>query len=115
MDIIVTIPDVNVDRVADAIGNSPGSFGEEVTADNLAAVLTDRWNAEIRQAVQSHEAGQAATAAARAVADAQDPLSTRKADTFASVQEAVAEARAARAIALIEIGLAVLDEAEVKG
>lgn len=114
MDITVSIPDANVDRVAAAfIG--PASFGQEVTADTLADHLTEKFEEQIRQAVQSHEAGQAAAAAAVAVRDAQDPLSTRKADTFASVQEAVAEARAARAIDLIEIGLAVLDEAEVKG
>lgn len=115
MQVTIEIPDKNVDRVAAALGNGPASFGQEVTADNLSQILTDRFSEEIRQAVQSHEAGQAATAAARAIADAPDPLSTKKGDTFASVAADVAEARAARATEWIEIGVAVLDEAEVKG
>lgn len=119
MDITVTIPDANVDRVAAAIGNGPGALGQEVTADNLAEVLTERFEEQIRQAVQSHEAGVAATAAARAIADAPDPLSTKKGDTFATVQEAVAEARSVRlaAAANAEAVEAVLSHpaVEVKG
>lgn len=102
MDITVTIPDANVDRVAAAVNNGPGSHGEEVTADNLAEVLSAQWTEGLRQTVQGHEASQAATAAARAVADTPDPLSDDDKVTFAAAAEAVAEARAVKAEALAE-------------
>lgn len=93
MEIQISIPDANVERVAAAYGSSPG---ENVTADNLADVLTEKFTEDIRRTVQGHEAGQAATAAARAIVDQPDPLSADVKITFAQAGEAVAEARSAR-------------------
>ena len=106
MNVTVTIPDASVDRVAEAVNNGPGNYGQNVTADNLADVLAAQWADDLRRAVQGHETSQAARTAALAVQDAQDPLSTSK-TSFAEA----AEARAVEVQALREAAAEAVVEA----
>ena len=96
MDITVTIPDDQVDRVAAAYNNGPGAFGQTVDATTLSDFLSGQWTDDIRQNVRAYEANQAVRAAQEGLGDVPDPIVPAKTMTEASADraEALSEARA---------------------